>query len=220
VATTRLLTGEMVSSTTGREFTLGEGFKPTTRLDILFRFIKSKQSPFLSLVTSLLEGKNFAGEPIDPTAEVVDRFVPMFAGDIFEVMQEHGAERGWMALPGGFGVGVQTYGGDIPILTKTPAGRQKVGFKGKPTVGETIVQKMRGEEVSEIPEELRPALQEARKQELFRKTDVERAKKLVLETGETQYVGNTKVFLERGILKTKTLGKNLTPTKLFEYLTE
>jgi len=121
VAAYRLMSGQAVSSTSGREFTLGEGYKPTTRLDIAQRFLESKEAPIMSLVTALLKGKNAVGEDVRLAPEIVDRFIPMVVSDVHDVIQSEGIGKAWQAAPAVFGVGVQSYGDQIPQLTKTPA---------------------------------------------------------------------------------------------------
>ena len=108
----RLATGKMISSTTGKEAVLGEGYKAATRLDIIQRFLESKESPLMSFITTAAKGSDFTGEEFKMTDEIAERFIPMFAQDISDLLQE---ERGigasvLMAAPGIFGAGVQTYG--------------------------------------------------------------------------------------------------------------
>ena len=220
VAAMRLLTGQMVSSTTGREFALGEGYKPTTRADIVMRFLQSKQAPILSLITTLLGGKTITGQPPRLSVEITDRFIPMFVQDAFEVIQEHGPAKGWMALPGAFGVGVQTYGSLIPMLEKTVSGRPTIKFRGEPSLGETLVNRATGTQVSNIPASQRPAIQRARELEIRRKLEIDKAKRLTLEDGKRRRVGNTLVFLHNGVVRTRTFGRVQTPMRVFEQQTK
>jgi TusA-related sulfurtransferase len=104
----QLITGEYVSSTTGKEFTLGEGYKPLTRGGILLRQIESKEAPVLSFVTDLLRGQDYSGEPISITSEIGQRFIPMVAKDLVELAQEDPKLIPLGAL-GFFGFGLQTY---------------------------------------------------------------------------------------------------------------
>jgi len=104
----QLISGEYVSSTTGRRKELGEGYKPTTRLDILQRQVESKEAPVFSLITTLLRGQDFQGKPVSVPEEVAKRFVPMIAADIYEIAQEDPELIPLSAL-GVFGVGLQTY---------------------------------------------------------------------------------------------------------------
>lgn len=214
VAATRLLTNQMISSTTGREFTLGDGFRATTRKDILQRFLESKQAPVISLMNSMLTGKTISGQPVRLSSEIVNRFVPMFLGDLFEVTREHGVSKGWMAIPGAFGVGIQSYGDFIPLLESTASGRKTVRFRDQPDVGESLVNLLTGNKVSNIPEQFHPGLEQAKQLQLKKQLGLDQAKRMVLETGRPIRVGNTIVYLDRGIVKTKTFGTNLTPEKV------
>jgi hypothetical protein len=106
---TQLITGEMISSSTGVKTTLGEGYKPITRLDILGRFVQSKEAPIASMITDILKGKTFTGEDVKIPEEVASRFVPMIAQDMADLVKDRGIEDVGMIIPGIFGVGVQTY---------------------------------------------------------------------------------------------------------------
>lgn len=106
----QLLTGEVVSSTTGNIVTLGEGYKPLTRKDIIMRFFENKESPIATFVTGLLQGTNTLGEDFNVPTEVVRRMAPMVVQDLYELSQEKGAEGVMMGLPAIFGLGSQTYG--------------------------------------------------------------------------------------------------------------
>jgi len=105
----QLYTGEYVSSTTGKLITLGEGYKPLTRLDILTKQIEAKESPLFSLLTNLLRQQDFKGQPVNLKNEVAQRFIPMFIQDIIEVAKDNPNLLPIASL-GAFGVGIQTYG--------------------------------------------------------------------------------------------------------------
>lgn len=102
------VSGEYVSSTTGKKLTLGEGYKPLTRYDILLRQIESKEAPVFSLITDILKQQNFKGEKINVPAEVLQRFTPMVAQDMYDLYKEDPAlvPLGILSI---FGQGVQTY---------------------------------------------------------------------------------------------------------------
>jgi hypothetical protein len=106
----QLITGKYISSTTGKEITLGEGYKPLTRLDILLRSIESKEAPFASFVTDLLKGQDFKGEPISVPNEVLRRITPMIISDVIEIIKEDPSLVPLSAL-GVFGFGIQSYSG-------------------------------------------------------------------------------------------------------------
>lgn len=83
----QLATGKYVSSTTGKVVTLGEGYKPLTRLDILQRQVESKLSPVASFIVTMLKGKTWDGKPVNLGREALDRITPMVAGDLVTLVQ-------------------------------------------------------------------------------------------------------------------------------------
>jgi hypothetical protein len=117
----QLITGKYVSSTTGKEYTLGEGYKPLTRLGIVGKQIESKLSPVASFAISLLKGQNATGEKINIPQEIADRFTPMVIGDVMELAKENPDLLPLEAL-GIFGVGVQTYKPTKKTTTKIKSG--------------------------------------------------------------------------------------------------
>ena len=104
----QLVTGKYVSSVTGKEITLGEGYKPLTRFDILQRQIESKEAPIFSFITDLLRQQNYAGQPVELRKEIADRFTPMVLGNLRDLAKDDPDLLPW-GLLGIFGVGVQTY---------------------------------------------------------------------------------------------------------------
>ncbi len=106
----QLATGQVVSSTSGRTMTLGEGYKPMTRWDALARFFESKEAPIASFIHSSMKGQGFTGRDFNTQAEVIKRVTPMMLQDLWELNQEYGPSGLPMGIPGMFGVGSQTYG--------------------------------------------------------------------------------------------------------------
>lgn len=104
----QLVTGKYVSSVTGKELTLGEGYKPLTRADIIQRFLEGKLAPVPSFVMALLKQKDAIGQDVEIPKEIGKRFVPMVLQDLYDLAQEDPE-----LMPAGmlniFGVGVQTY---------------------------------------------------------------------------------------------------------------
>lgn len=109
----QLGTGQYVSSVTGKLVTLGEGYKPLTRFEILQRQIEAKEAPVFSLITTLLKGQNFLGEKVKITDEIKNRFTPMAIQDIYDIYKNDPEVLSISGL-GMFGFGLQTYSGDIP----------------------------------------------------------------------------------------------------------
>lgn len=105
----QLATGHNTSSVTGANQTLGKGIA-ATRFDVLTRFLTNKEAPVPSFITTLLKGKDAAGNPANVPKEVLDRFTPLIGQDIRDLLT-HKSSAGLAAAPlGVFGVGLQTYG--------------------------------------------------------------------------------------------------------------
>ena len=115
----QLITGKHISSTTGVETTFGEGYKPLTRLDIIQRFLETKEAPVASFVTSMLRGQNYMGEKFNIGKETASRFTPMVIQDMADLYMEKGLEGVAMGSPAIFGVGVQTYSPTASEMVRT-----------------------------------------------------------------------------------------------------
>lgn len=114
----QLQSGKYVSSTTGKETTLGEGYKPLTRWDIFWRQIESKEAPIISFATDLLKGQDYTGQDINIVQRTAQMFIPMVIGDMYDIAKEDPKLLPISAL-GIFGVGLQTY---QPLTSKSPKG--------------------------------------------------------------------------------------------------
>jgi len=109
VLAARLLTGQLKSTTTGKTYKLGEGYKPITRLGLLSRSLGYKQAPVVSFVTDYLRGKDIMGNELNLPKDVAKRMIPMVAQDMYEIYQDDPTLLPLSAL-GVFGFGLQTYG--------------------------------------------------------------------------------------------------------------
>jgi hypothetical protein len=128
----QLVSGKYTSTTTGKQFTLGEGYKPVTRWDILWRQIESKEAPIASFVTALLKQQDYKGDPVNVPNEVVSRFIPMMISDMYDVYRDN-PKLLPLGILGAFGAGVQTYQpkqGVFQSKLKTPINTPAV-FKSK-----------------------------------------------------------------------------------------
>ena len=201
VLASRLISGEMVSSTTGREFQLGEGYKPTTRGDILQRFFSYKTSPVTSFAIGLLNGKNTMGKDFDFPVEVSNRMIPMVISDMYDLMKEKKPVS--YALPAVFGVGVQTYSDKIPFKGRTKSGKKKIVWKERPGLGEDVVNLFRGVKETSIPKNRWKPLYRKKLKEDRKKAEFSNAKREVLKTGKTLRLNGKRIFLQNGVVKVK-----------------
>lgn len=95
---------------TGELRSYGNNVGQKTELDAVGKFATNKASPITSFVLDFLRQQDAVGEEFNMTSAVASRVLPMYAQDIYEVAQEHGAAEGALrAAPGLFGVGVQNY---------------------------------------------------------------------------------------------------------------
>lgn len=122
VLAARLLTGESVSSTSGKTTELGKGYKPETRASIIARQAEYKLSPAASFALSLLRKSDVFGQDAEIPKEVQDRFVPLTAQTMQELQAEWGPMGFAMGIPAIFGVGVQTYDAKGRPKKKKPKG--------------------------------------------------------------------------------------------------
>ena len=113
----QLLSGKIVSSTTGKFMVLGEKgkYRPLTRLDIAERFFENKEAPIVSFITNMLRGQNTIGEEFHVTNEFLNRMVPMVVQDMIEVGNDNPALLP-SSLLAAFGVGMQTYKSEPKIV--------------------------------------------------------------------------------------------------------
>lgn len=106
----RLATNQTKGINGGDVQALGQKFGQPTRLDVLGRFARSKLSPVAGFVGDYLAGKDYTGQPFDVRSETAKMFVPLLLQDVAQTMKENGPVKGGaMAVPGVFGVGVNTY---------------------------------------------------------------------------------------------------------------
>jgi hypothetical protein len=118
----QLFTGKYVSTTTGKEYTLGEGYKPITRWDILLRQFETKTAPIPSFIIGWLRQQTYMGQKFNIPQEIGSRFVPMMASDITDIMKDD-PNLLPLSIPAAFGVGLQTYSPLPPINKKNTTPR-------------------------------------------------------------------------------------------------
>lgn len=140
----QLITGKVTSSTTGKKITLGEGYKPLTRSDVLARFVGAKENPLLSFVSGLFSGKDSLGKDIDIPTEIISRNIPLVIQDIYDLYQERGPAGIAMGIPAIFGTGVQTYGRQEIKQGKNALGKDDIQITDVPALPDVIRKKLFG----------------------------------------------------------------------------
>lgn len=112
VLASRIISGKYTSSTTKKQMTIGEGYKPITRLGIIGRFLQSKEAPIASFVADMIAGQDIIGnkvkKPKDVGREFVERLTPMTADSFMDIYKDD-PKLLPLGITGIFGVGVQTY---------------------------------------------------------------------------------------------------------------
>lgn len=105
----RLLTNSSKSSTTEKVTTLGQGYKPTTKADLIVQFGRNKLGPVASMFADWLYGKDANNAPFSVTNEVLNRVKPLIISDIATLLQNDPSNAIAGTLGDMFGVGIQTY---------------------------------------------------------------------------------------------------------------
>lgn len=142
----RLLTGKVTSSTTGKTMTLGEGYKPMTRFDMIQRFFESKESPIASFIVSATKGKDAIGNDFNLPAEIVNRMVPMLVSDLVDLYRDGGLASMPLAIPAFFGTGAQTYGKTELVTGKNKLGEPTSQVRPLQGIGETVTETVFGKQ--------------------------------------------------------------------------
>jgi hypothetical protein len=88
----------------------GPGYKPTTPVDVLFRYATNKLSPLPSLGFDWLRGTDFKGEDFEWDRALKERFTVMYWNDIKEAYLDGGLGRAVeVGVPGYLGATAKTY---------------------------------------------------------------------------------------------------------------
>lgn len=106
VLASRLASGKFTSSTTGRESTLGTGYKGETRKDVLEQFAAGKLHPTLRFAYDLADASHY--KPFNLGDRTLQLYIPMVVGDAKQIIKEDPSLLPWV-LPASLGMGAQTY---------------------------------------------------------------------------------------------------------------
>jgi hypothetical protein len=142
----RLLTNKVTSSTSGKVMTLGEGYKPMTRFDMIQRFFESKEAPIVSFITSAIKGQTAIGEPFNLPSEVISRMIPMFISDLTDLYKDGGLSSIPLGVPAFFGAGSQTYGKTEMVTGKNQLGQPTSQIRPIQGLAESVTEKVFGQQ--------------------------------------------------------------------------
>lgn len=108
----RQISNSTKSSTTGAVSKFGEGFGAPTRLSSAFDLVRNKSNPIVSAGANILEGKDKAGNKINPATEIGQLFVPISLQGTYQTAKSVGSvPKGILKnSPDYIGIGSQTYG--------------------------------------------------------------------------------------------------------------
>ncbi|MFL6207443.1 MAG: hypothetical protein ACJ74W_01260, partial [Pyrinomonadaceae bacterium] len=98
---------------------LAEGERPARNQDVLSlttRYLRENAAPVPAYLIDAKTGKSITGQDFKVGRDTLRLVTPLFAHDLYEGWKDSGGRGAAMALPGGLGIGVQTY---------APKGRQR-----------------------------------------------------------------------------------------------
>jgi len=144
VLLSRMLSGERVSAS-GREIKVD-------RQELMINFLRTKGSPIVNMVWNLVTGKTFLGEEVkldvESTArDLRDNLVPMFFQDVWDAAEDEGWTGALKALPGAFGVGVQTYDSAPQVV-----GEVRYFYSQRQLANQELAAMQRRKEFDKIPQ--------------------------------------------------------------------
>lgn len=87
----RLLEGELTSSTTGIDYSLTDDNAFNSRLDITNNFIRARLAPAMSLAFDLADGKDVTGQDVSPGSRVADNYTPLILQSLYDMNESDGA---------------------------------------------------------------------------------------------------------------------------------
>jgi len=126
VAASRLMSGGTTSSTSGREYEFGQGFRSPTRKSSTEDFASNKLHPTLKFAYDLWDASEY--KPFQVGDRMLQMFIPLVLQDINELAQEDPSLLP-LVVPTAMGMGTQTYGKGKPEPAMISPGNDIV-FKG------------------------------------------------------------------------------------------
>jgi hypothetical protein len=106
----RLIANSSKSSTTGKVTKFGEGYKPTTRVDVFQDYFLNKLSPAASVVKELAAGKDFDGNKPTILKEAKNLLAPLPITNAVEILNApNGANPLLTIIADALGISTNTY---------------------------------------------------------------------------------------------------------------
>ena len=106
VAMHRLISGRYVSSASGAESELGQGYRAETGLDVLHQFGANKLHPVLKFAHDLLNASTH--QPFSYMDRTAQLFIPLIVGDVLDLAKEDPSLLP-LIVPTAMGMGTQVY---------------------------------------------------------------------------------------------------------------
>lgn len=124
----RLITQKMKGSN-GISKDLGTNFGQTSGFDLIAQFARYKLSPVASFFVDAVTKSNAIGEKKTISESAIDRFKPMFASSVYELLKSDTDGKFGFALASLFGAGLNTYSTQTDWSEST--GKELTQFKEK-----------------------------------------------------------------------------------------
>ncbi len=103
-----MITGNLQSARTGRNIRLTNN-PVLNRLSVLLGSAEAKTTPAISTAIDMLRGQDFKGDETRFSKEVVDLFIPIVVGDLYQLARTDPALLPTLGTAAFFGVGVQPF---------------------------------------------------------------------------------------------------------------
>jgi hypothetical protein len=126
----RVITGQSKSTTTGVISTMGQGYKPQTRMGTILNWERNKLSPTASAIVDMLVGTDFSGNKTTLQGEAYRLFTPMLIQDAIDLSNSnHGIDFMGTALSL-FGIPTTSYSASTSDWSQSPTKAQQA-FQAK-----------------------------------------------------------------------------------------
>lgn len=129
----RQLAGSTKSSQSGKITEFGANPLSPTRLSAAFDLVRNKANPVLGSAANILEGKDKAGNKINPATEIGQLFVPISIQGSYQAFKQNGLKGVAKNSPDFVGISTQSYGiKDIKPSTSQQTYLDTLKSKGVP----------------------------------------------------------------------------------------